>query len=128
MNQPKYTAAPIVCEPEGPFSLKSLFMGHRRSTRYYEAADSGGGLYLLWMEYSRFGVLMAYPCALSEAGGEPLFFDTSPDPAAGEKNDRLTERWNALSLPDKKDSLTIRRLSEKDFKEAFRRFREAHAG
>ena len=81
MNQPKYTAAPIVCEPESPFSLKSLFMGHRRSTRYYEAADSGGTLYLLWMEYSRFGVLMAYPCALSEAGGESLFFDTSSDPA-----------------------------------------------
>ena len=123
MKQPKYTAAPIAGEPEGPFSLKSLFVGHRRSTRYYEATDSDNKLYLLWMEYNRFGVLLAYPCVLAEAEGETLFFDTSADPAAGEKNERLAARWDALSLPDRKDSLQIRTLKEKEVRAAFRKDR-----
>ena len=127
MKQPKYTSAPIAGVPENPFSLKTLFVGHRRSSRFYEAADSENTLYLLWMEYTRFGVLLAYPCVLSEAEGETMIFDTSVDPGAEEKNERMLARWEALSLPDRKDSLNIRELKEKEFKALFRKYRAGNA-
>lgn len=122
MKQPSYTAAPIVGEPEPVFSLKTLFAGHRRSTRYYEASDEEG-IYLLWMEYTRFGTLLAYPCVLAEADSEPLFFDTSANPMAEDNNIRLLSRWEALNLPDRKDSLEIRPLKEKEFRELYRKYR-----
>ena len=127
MKQPKNTAAPIVGREENPFSLKSLFAGHRNSARYYEASDSENTLYLLWMEYSRFGVLLSYPCVLSEGEGETLAFDTSVGPAAEAKNERLAARWDALSLPDRKDSLRIRELPEKEFKTIYRKYRTGNA-
>ena len=59
----------------------------------------------------------------SEAEGETLSFDASVGPAAEAKNERLAARWDALSLPDRKDSLQIRTLKEKEFRAAFRKYR-----
>ena len=126
MKQPSYTAAPIVGEPESPFSLKSLFVGHRRSMRYYEARDGENPVYLLWMEYTRFGVLLAYPCVLAEEGAEVMFFDTSANPMAGENNERMLSRWEALNLPDRKERLAIRPLKEKEFRELYRKYRSGN--
>ena len=123
MKQPSFTAAPIAGEPEPVFSIKSLFTGHRRSMRYYEARDAEQTLYLLWMEYTRFGVLLAYPCVLAEADSEPMFFDTSANPMAQEINARLVARWESLSLPDRRESLEIRTLTEKEFREIYRQYR-----
>lgn len=126
MKQPKYTSAPIAGVPENPFSLKTLFVGHRRSSRFYEATDSENTLYLLWVEFTWFGVLLAYPCVLSEAEGETMFFDNSAYPDE-EKNARLLARWDALSLPDRKDSLNIRELKKKEFKALYRKYRAGNA-
>ena len=73
------------------------------------------------MECTRFGVLMAYPCVLAEAGEEPMIFDTSGI-AAAEANDRLLERWEALAFPDRRDELSIRQLEEKEFRALYRQY------
>ena len=128
MKQPSFTAAPIAGEPDNAFSLKSLFTGHRRSTRYYEARHRENALYLLWMEYTRFGVLLAYPCVLAEPDREAMFFDTSANPMAEENNAHFLARWDALDLPEKRDSLDIRSLKEKEFRELYRKYRSGGAG
>ena len=96
-------------------------MGHRRSTRYYEAADSGGGLYLLWMECARFGVRMAYPCVLREEGAAPLVYASGGDGEA-EINDALIRRWEELDISSKAETLEITVLDRQAFRRKYREF------
>ena len=122
MKKPAYSAAPISGVPEPKSSWKELFLGRRHGTRYFEACDREETVRILWMECSRFGVLMAYPCVLAETGREPLVFDASRGGAAAEINDRLMERWESLSFPDRRESLAIRQLEEKEFRTIYRQY------
>lgn len=128
MKQPAYTAAPLAGEPgRQKSSFKDLFLGFRRREKYYEARDEEGTLHLLWMESPRFGVLAAYPCALTEEGRPPMVFDPSGNPAADENNALFLQRWEELSLPDRRESLIIRTLEEKEFRAAYRRCRDVRS-
>ena len=122
MKKPSYTSAPISGEPERRSWLKDVFAGHRRSGRYFEGRDQANGAYLMWMEYSRFGMIMAYPCVLAREGEETLVFDTSPNTAAEENNARLLEAWEALALPERKEALEISPMEEKAFRAAYRKY------
>ena len=95
---------------------------------YFTDRIRENALYLLWMEYTRFGVLLAYPCVLSEPDREAMFFDTSANPMAEENNACFLARWEALDLPEKRDSLDIRSLKEKEFRELYRKYRSGSAG
>ena len=123
MKKPSYTSAPISGEPEKRSWLKNLFAGHRRSAQYFQGRDEANGAYLMWMEYSQFGVIMAYPCVLAREGETVLVFDTSSNAAAEENNARLMEAWEALALPDRKEALAIFPMEEKDFRAAYQKYR-----
>ena len=80
MKRPPYTTEPLVGN-EKKAGIKELLLGHLAGDAYYEAHRDDNGVYILWMEFSRFGLLSAYPCVLAERDETPMVF-RSYDPAA----------------------------------------------
>jgi hypothetical protein len=119
MKQPPYTVAPLVGAKSGT-SLRSLLLGHLSGSHYYEAHYQAEGLYLLWMEFSRFGALWAYPCVLDEKDGDPLVFCPGND----EKNTRLLERWNELITAPAFARFSVLPLQKAEFQKIYRSFQD----
>ncbi len=121
MKQPANTVPPLVGAPTEKGSLWGLFRPQHRRDAYYEARDRRSGLYLLWMECPRFGVRMAYPCVLEEAGAAPLVFGTgAPDEA--ETDAALIRRWDELDPSSHVEDLEIRTLERAEFRNKYREF------
>ena len=119
MKQPPNTVPPLVGEPTERRRFLDLFLPESRREKYYEALDRSAGLRLLWMECPRFGVRMAYPCVLEEAGAAPLAF-ASGSPEEAEENAALIRRWEALDLPSRLDALEITELDRAAFRRKYR--------
>jgi hypothetical protein len=119
MKQPPYTVAPLMGAKAGT-GLRSLLLGHLSGSHYYEAHCQAEGLYLLWMEFSRFGALWAYPCVLDEKDGEPLVFCPGND----EENTRLLERWNELVTAATFARFSVLTLQKADFQKIYRSFKK----
>lgn len=121
MKQPPYTTPPLVGGGEKP-GLKQLLFGHLAAGAYYEAHRDDNGVYILWMEFSRFGRLLAYPCVLAERDREPLVFSRS-----GDGSDALLRRWEELITPESFPRFRFTRLDKAVFQKIFRAYREGNA-
>ena len=111
MKQAPDTTAPIVAK-QNAGGWKRLLFGHAAAGAYYEALDAAGRWYL-WMEFSRFGSLRAYPCAVRE-GDETEAFHPYGDNAA------FLTRWEALLSPENIRTLQIAELTKEDFQRIYR--------
>lgn len=120
MKQPSYTVPPLMGpEASKKFSLRRFLLGDMSSGMYYEAHREDNGVYILWMEYSRFGKLLAYPCVLQERDGEALVFRSG----GAEENEALMERWNELVTPETFPSFRCSSLKKDEFRRIFSAFR-----
>ena len=127
MKEAPYSAPPVAGSPDEKLTFREMLRSQRKNDRFYQATDRETGTWLLWMECRRFGNLRAFPCALTAADGERLYFDSSPAPEAEERNADFLRRWEALDLPAKKDRLEILPLEEKEFRTLYRQARSAVA-
>ena len=125
MKDAPYSAPPVAGSPDEKLTFREMLRSQRKNDRFYQATDRETGTWLLWMECRRFGDLRAFPCAISTAEGERLYFDSAPASAAEERNSELMRRWEALRLPERKAALDIEPLEEKEFRELYRRSRSA---
>ena len=125
MKEAPYSAPPVAGSPNEKLTFREMLRSQRKNDRFFQATDRETGTWLLWMECRRFGVLRAFPCAVTTPGGERLYFDSAPSPEAEERNGEFLRRWEALKLPERKDSLDIQPLEEKEFRELYRRSRSA---
>ncbi len=123
MSAGDFTVAPLVGDAEKKASFRELFFGQRRAARYYRARDAAGGLTLLWMEAPRFGTLRAYPCVLQERGKTPMVFSSAASALAAEYNAAMLRRWEELCLPERLAAMPVETMTEKEFREEYRRFR-----
>ena len=121
MKQPSDTVPPLVGDPSRRRSILELFRPEHRRDAFYEGQERGGGLYLLWMECSRFGVLMAYPCVLREEGAEPMVFASGAEDES-EQNAALIRRWEELDVSGMADRLEITPLDQQEFKKRYKSF------
>ena len=119
MKEAPYTTPPIVAKQNEAGGWKRLLFGHTAADAYYEALDIAGRWYL-WMEFSRFGSLRAYPCALSD-GEETTAYRPYGDNAG------FLERWESLLTPDTIQTLKITELTKADFQRIYRGIREAES-
>ena len=117
MKDAPNTTPPIVGRQNTEGGFKRLLFGHAAADAYYEALDRENRYYL-WMEFSRFGSLRAYPCVL-QAGDETLAFLPYGDNAA------FLARWEALMTPENLQTLQITELTKADFQRIYRAYRSA---
>ena len=113
MKDAPNTTPPIVAAQNRTW--KRMLLGHAAASAYYEALDPEGRWYL-WMEFSRFGTVRAYPCALTD-GEETLVFRPYGD------NSDFLRRWEALITEDAVHTLQITELSKADFQNIYRSYR-----
>ena len=125
MKRPPYTTEPLVGN-EKKAGIKELLLGHLAGDAYYEAHREDNGVYILWMEFSRFGLLSAYPCVLAERDETPMVF-RSYDPADSGGNNAMFDRWRELVTPESFHSFRVNKLSKSAFQEIFRAYREGKA-
>lgn len=118
MKDAPFTTPPIVAKQADSGALRRMLFGHAASGAYYEALDAAGR-YLLWMEFSRFGSVRAYPCVMTD-GDETLVYRPY-----GDGNDVLLERWQAVVTEDAVHKLQITELTKADFKRIYQSYREA---
>lgn len=119
MKQPPYTVQPLVGATHRSGGIRALLLGHVAASTYYEAHRDDNRVYLLWMEFSRFGQTYAYPCVLHEREAEPMVFR----PASDEQNTALMERWNEL-VTGKFERYRFSVLEKKSFQSIYRKFKE----
>ncbi len=123
MKQPSYTVPPLMGPDAAPrFSLRRFLLGDMASGAYYEAHREDNSVYILWMEFSRFGKLLAYPCVLKERDSEALVFR-----AGGEENDALLARWNELVSPESFAGFRCSPLKKDEFRRIFTAYRAGEA-
>lgn len=115
MKDAPNTTPPIVGKQNTAGGLKRMLFGHAAASAYYEAHDAAGRWYL-WMEFSRFGSLRAYPCAVRE-GEETEAFHPYGDNAA------FLARWEALLTQENIRTLQITELTKDDFQKIYRGMR-----
>ena len=115
MKDAPNTTPPIVGRQKTAGGLRRMLLGHADADMYYEALDAAGRWYL-WMEFSRFGRLRAYPCAVREEGAV-LAFRPYGDNAA------FLARWEALLTPENLRTLQITELNKADFQRIYRAHR-----
>ncbi len=106
-------------EESKKFSLRRFLLGDMASGMYYEAHREDNGVYILWMEFSRFGRLLAYPCVLQEKDSEALVFRSG----FAEENEALMARWNELVTPESFAGFRCTSLKKDDFRRIFTAFR-----
>ncbi len=124
MKQPSCTVPPLMGpDASKKFSLRRFLLGDMASGTYYEAHREDNGVYILWMEFSRFGRLLAYPCVLQEREGRTLVFRSG----GAEENDALLERWNELVTPDTFPRFRCTPLKKDDFRRIFAAYRTGQA-
>ena len=123
MKQPPFTAAPLMGAESRSFSLRKLLTGHLSSDAYYEAHREDNGVYILWMEFSRFGTLYAYPCVLREQGREPLVFRAARE----EDNRALLDRWNELVTAESFSAFRPGVLKKSDFQRIYDAYKKGSA-
>ncbi|MGM9670395.1 MAG: hypothetical protein ACI3XD_02320 [Oscillospiraceae bacterium] len=127
MKEIPYTTAPLVGTDGQKSSLRQLLFGNLAGNQYYEAHSEESGVYILWMEFSRFGQLRAYPCVLHERDHEPLVFMPFSDPESDDRNRALLERWEALVTPERFQSAGISALGKDAFQKIYRAYRNGQA-
>ena len=115
MKDAPFTTPPIVAKQNDSGGWKRMLFGHAVSDAYYEALDPEGRYYL-WMEFSRFGTLRAYPCVLKD-GGETLVYHPYGD------NGAFLERWQTLVTEKAVHALQITELTKADFQRIYRSYR-----
>ena len=123
MKEAPYSAPPVAGSPDEKLTFREMLRSQRKNDRFYQATDRETGTALLWMECRRFGTLRAFPCGMATKEGERLYFDSAPASEAEARNSEFLRRWEALKLPERKTSLDIQPLEEKEFRELYRRYR-----
>ena len=126
MKRPPYTTEPLVGS-ERKAGLRELLFGHLAAEAYYEAHRDDNGVYILWMEFSRFGQLSAYPCVLAERDQEPLVFTSYGRNTGSTENDELFRRWQELVTPESFSRFRYSKLDKAAFHKIFRAYREGEA-
>lgn len=127
MKEIPYTTAPLVGADGQKSSLRQRLFGNLGGSAYYEAHTEDNGVYILWMEFARFGQLRAYPCVLHERDCEPLVFMPFSDPESDDRNRALLERWEALVTPERFQSVGISSLKKEAFQKIYRAYRNGQA-
>ena len=127
MRQPPYTVPPLV-GPVQKKSLKTLLFGHLSADAYYEAHRDDNGVYILWMEFSRFGTLWAYPCVLAERDEKPLVFSSWSPGGDGSGNDVFFARWQELVTAESFPRFRYTKLDKAAFQKIFRSYKAGTAG
>ena len=112
------TLPPIVAKQSEGGALKRMLFGHAAADAYFEALDAEGHWYL-WTEFSRFGIVRAYPCVLRDGDTTLVYHPYAPD------NSTLLECWKGLVTVESVHTLQIKELSKADFKRIYRSYREA---
>jgi len=123
MKAPDYTAPPLVGPDSGKTSFRQMLTGHLSSEAYYEAHRDDNGVYILWMEFSRFGRLYAYPCVLQEMDGATYVFRSG----SAADNEKLIGRWNELVTKDSFARFTFQTLKKKEFNSIYSAYRHGEA-
>lgn len=123
MKQPPYTTPPLAGKSAQKLTLRQMLLGHLASDAYYEAHRNDNGVYLLWMEFSRFGRLLCYPCVLAERDGEPLVFRPGDDGG----NRALLDRWNELVTPETFETFRFAPLKKEAFGKIYAAYRRGEA-
>ena len=116
MKDAPNTTPPIVAKQNKEGGFRRLLFGHAAADAYYEALDRENRYYL-WMEFSRFGSLRAYPCVLQD-GDKTLVFRPYGD------NDDFLKRWQALVTAEVIRTMQITELTKADFQRIYRGYRE----
>ena len=116
MQDAPFTTEPIVAKQNTSGGLKRLLFGHAASGAYYEALDDAGRWYL-WMEFSRFGSLRAYPCVLKD-GDETLRYRPYGD------NEAFFDRWQTLVTHQTVHTLRITEHTKAEFQKIYQSFRD----
>lgn len=127
MKEIPYTAAPLVGAEKQKNSLRQRLFGNLAGSRYYEALSSENGAYILWMEFSRFGELRAYPCVLHERDRAPLVFQPYAASEPDDGNRALLERWTELVTTECFPSSCISELGKDAFQKIYRAYRNGQA-
>lgn len=127
MKEIPYTTAPLVGADGQKSSLRQRLFGNLGGSAYYEAHTEDNGVYILWMEFSRFGQLRAYPCVVHERDHEPLVFMPFSDSESDDRNRALLERWESLVTPERFQSSCISSLKKETFQRIYRAYRNGQA-
>lgn len=127
MKEIPYTADPLVGANGQQSSLRQRLFGNLGGSAYYEAHTEDGGVYILWMEFSRFGQLRAYPCVLHERDCEPLVFQPYADVAQEDQNQALLARWAELVTQEQFPPSCIFSLKKEAFQKIYRAYRSGQA-
>lgn len=127
MKDIPYTAAPLVGAGGQKSSFRQRLFGNLAGSQYYEAHSDESGIYILWMEFSRFGQLRAYPCVLHERDSEPLVFYPYTVAEQDERNQALLERWTELVTPERFPPVCISSLEKDAFQKIYRAYRNGQA-
>lgn len=123
MKEIPYTAAPLVGVDGEKNSWRQRLFGNLAGSRYYEAHSDESGVYILWMEFSRFGQLRAYPCVLHERDCGPLVFQPYAASEPDDGNQALLERWTELVTPERFPPSCISSLEKDAFQKIYRAYR-----
>lgn len=127
MKEIPYTAMPLVGAEEQKNGLRQRLLGNLAGSRYYEAHSADNGIYILWMEFSRFGQLRAYPCVLQERDSEPLVFQPYAGSETDDRNQVLLKRWTELVTPARFPPTCISGLEKDAFQRIYRAYRNGQA-
>lgn len=122
MKQPPYTTEPLVGSARRS-GLRELLLGHLAADACYEAHRDDNGVYILWMEFSRFGTLRTYPCVIHERDAEPLVFGVG----GAEGDSAFFARWQTLVTPESFSRFRWGKLEKSAFKRIYRAYRSGEA-
>ena len=122
----KYCTEALIDEVRQKNKIKAFFLGDSRRTCYYEARHKTRDIYLLWLEASRFGKVICYPCILRK-DGELRAFENGNLQINKQNNDELVTVWEQVVDAQRiKEEYTVTELDRKDFNEAFKTQQKEH--